>query len=198
MNSIAPPTSGVILIAGPARSGKSEWAEALAADSGLPVTYVATACRNPSDPEWEARLAAHAARRPLAWTTQESSMALPETLSQGCDRPTADCFLIDSLGTWTANLLDWEDSHWQESVASLLQSLQQRRQWPEALTLVVAEETGWGVIPAYPAGRKFRDRLGALVRQVAACADRTYLIAGGHALDLSKLGIPLPQKLEKP
>lgn len=192
------PPSGVILITGPARSGKSEWAEALAAASGLPVTYIATACRDPSDPDWEARLLAHAARRPSAWQTQEVPIALPEAVCPNSDRPGAGCLLVDSLGTWTANLLDREEPHWQECVDTLLQNLQKRQQQPEALTILVAEETGWSVVPAYPAGRKFRDRLGKLTRQIAAYADCTFLIAGGHALNLSRLGVPLPRKLEKP
>lgn len=192
------PQSGVILVTGPARSGKSEWAEAVAVASGLSVTYLATARRDPSDPDWEARLLAHAARRPSAWQTQEVPMALPEAVAENCDRPVAGCLLVDSLGTWAANLLEREEPHWQECIDTLLQNLQKRQQQPETLTILVAEETGWSVVPAYPAGRKFRDRLGSLTRQIAAYADRTYLIAGGHALNLSKLGVPLPQKLEKP
>jgi adenosylcobinamide kinase/adenosylcobinamide-phosphate guanylyltransferase len=56
----------------------------------------------------------------------------------------------------------------------------------------VAEETGWGVVPAYPLGRKFRDRLGSLVRQLGTICDTVYLVTGGHVLNLSILGSPLP------
>jgi len=188
----APLTSGVALITGQARSGKSEWAEALAIASGLPVTYLATSRRDPSDRDWEARLAAHAARRPPAWHLAEVPIALPEAIA----RVTPGCWLIDSLGTWTANLLEWEESRWQEAVAALLRALQQPP--PGLLIILVAEETGWGVVPAYPSGRIFRDRLGDLTRRASAYADRAYLVAGGRALDLTKLGIPLPPKLEKP
>lgn len=190
------PDSGVILVTGPARSGKSEWAEALAAGSSLPVTYIATASRDPDDPEWEARLQAHAARRPPAWRTQEVPIALPAAIAARGDRSAASCLLIDSLGTWTANLLAWDEPRWQAAVTALQQSL--RQQSSASLAILVAEETGWSVVPAHPAGRQFRDRLGSLTRQVAACANRTYLVAGGHALDLTKLGVLLPQKLEKP
>ena len=58
--------------------------------------------------------------------------------------------------------------------------------------ILVGEETGWGVVPAYPAGRLFRDRLGTLVRQIGAIADNVYLVTGGYALELSVLGTPLP------
>ena len=56
----------------------------------------------------------------------------------------------------------------------------------------VAEETGWGVIPAYPLGRLFRDRLGSLIRQLGAICQPVYLVTGGHVLNLSVLGTPLP------
>ncbi len=183
--------AGIILVVGPARSGKSEWAESLAASgSGCQVTYIATARRDPNDPDWEARLAAHAARRPAAWIVREVPVALPAAIATG-----TDTVLVDSLGTWTANLLDWDAPSWEAATRNLLAGLRAR---PQGRIIFVGEETGWGVVPAYPAGRLFRDRLGDLLRQVGSRADRTYLVVGGHALDLSKLGIPLPAKLEKP
>jgi adenosylcobinamide kinase/adenosylcobinamide-phosphate guanylyltransferase len=54
----------------------------------------------------------------------------------------------------------------------------------------VGEETGWGVVPAYPLGRTFRDRLGGLIRRLGSVADTVYLVTGGHALNLSQLGVP--------
>jgi adenosylcobinamide kinase/adenosylcobinamide-phosphate guanylyltransferase len=64
-------------------------------------------------------------------------------------------------------------------------------QRPAAPVILVAEETGWGVIPAYPIGRLFRDRLGGLVRRLGPRCSSTYLVAGGHALDLRRLGVPI-------
>ena len=57
--------------------------------------------------------------------------------------------------------------------------------------ILVGEETGWGVVPAYPLGRLFRERLGYLSRQVGNLADTTYLVTGGHVINLSVLGEPL-------
>ncbi|NJO20766.1 MAG: bifunctional adenosylcobinamide kinase/adenosylcobinamide-phosphate guanylyltransferase, partial [Spirulinaceae cyanobacterium RM2_2_10] len=51
----------------------------------------------------------------------------------------------------------------------------------------------WGVVPAYPLGRQFRDRLGHLTRRVGAIATAVYLVTGGYAIDLVQLGQPLPQ-----
>ena len=45
--------------------------------------------------------------------------------------------------------------------------------------IFVAEETGWGVVPAYPLGRLFRDRLGYIVFKLGNIVDPTYLVIGG-------------------
>ena len=57
-----------------------------------------------------------------------------------------------------------------------------------AEVIVVAEETGWGVVPAYPLGRKFRDRLGALTRQLTQISDEAYLVCAGFAINLKQIG----------
>jgi adenosylcobinamide kinase/adenosylcobinamide-phosphate guanylyltransferase len=171
----------VILVTGPARSGKSEWAESLAMQSGSPVVYVATAMRNSNDKEWDGRIQLHQQRRPDHWQTLEIPLELSTTLTTTDEN---SCLLVDSLGTWVANLLEMEVENWEKTVNTLLEILQQRKNH----VIFVAEETGWGVIPAYASGRTFRDRLGYLTRKIGAIADDVYLVTGGHALNLSILG----------
>jgi adenosylcobinamide kinase/adenosylcobinamide-phosphate guanylyltransferase len=172
----------IILVTGPARSGKSEWAETLASQSQKAVIYVATAQDDPQDPEWQARIAQHQCRRPNHWTTVNTPIELAATIQAG----TAEqCLLVDSLGTWLANVIDQEESVWQETQTDLLTSLQQSC----CHVILVAEETGWGVVPAYPVGRTFRDRLGALTRAVGAIAHPVFLVTGGFVLNLSQLGL---------
>lgn len=173
----------MILVTGPARSGKSEWAELLAQQTGQPVTYVATAQRDPADVEWNARISSHRCRRPTDWKTVEVPVELAAIV-----RSSAGCLLVDSLGTWVANLLEEDDLTWKQTQETLIQSLE----CASAEVILVAEETGWGVIPAYPMGRMFRDRLGMLVRRVGAIANPVYLVTGGHALNLSAVASPLP------
>jgi histidinol-phosphate/aromatic aminotransferase/cobyric acid decarboxylase-like protein/adenosyl cobinamide kinase/adenosyl cobinamide phosphate guanylyltransferase len=62
------------LVIGGTRSGKSAHAEALAASTGLPVRYVATA--DAGDPSMRERIDAHRARRPASWTTVETAAGL--------------------------------------------------------------------------------------------------------------------------
>ncbi len=178
----------LILVNGAVRSGKSVWAEHLAQQSGLPVTYVATALPDPTDAEWTARLQAHRDRRPAHWQTQEVPRQLVEALAVG---GAPRCFLVDALGTWVANRLDWDGDAWREEVGRLVAVA---RTSPHAL-IMVAEETGWGVVPPYASGRAFRDRLGNLSRELGRVADRVYLVVAGHVLDLRLLGTPLPEFL---
>jgi len=173
-----------ILVTGPARSGKSEWAETLATGTGKQVVYVATAATDPTDREWHNRIVLHQRRRPPSWKTLEVPIELAATIElYGAN----SCLLIDSVGTWLANLLHQDDVSWNQTQQAMLSSLQRTA----ADVILVAEETGWGLVPAYPIGRLFRDRLGTLVRHIAAVAHPVYLVTAGHVLNLSELGTPL-------
>ncbi|BAY22556.1 cobalamin biosynthesis enzyme [Calothrix sp. NIES-2100] len=175
----------VILVTGPARSGKSEWAETLAKQSAKAVVYVATASEDPTDEEWQKRIQAHQKRRPQDWLTLCVPRELSATLAAA--KPNT-CLLVDSLGTWVANLLEEDEISWENTIAELLETVQ----LVAADMVFVAEEAGWGVVPAYPIGRQFRDRLGSLARQLGFICDTVYLVTGGHVLNLSVLGSPLP------
>lgn len=185
MNPIAAAKSRLILVTGPARSGKSEWAETLAKQTGKSAIYVATATVDPTDREWVERIEQHRRRRPADWTTVQQPIDLAATILAS---PPSSCLLVDSLGTWVANLLEQDDVTWEKTLQQLLDSLAVAK----SDTILVAEETGWGVVPAYPAGRTFRDRLGTLVRRIAAKSDAVYLVTGGYVLNLTEIGFPLP------
>lgn len=176
----------ITLITGPSRSGKSEWAEHLARSRSGSVIYVATAQRRADDAEWQARIDQHQQRRPADWKCLEEPVDLAALLATAA---AGECWLVDALGTWLANVLEQDEDTWQSTVATLLAVL---RSSPADLILV-AEETGWGVVPAYPLGRIFRDRLGSLTRRIGAIAQSVYLVTGGYALDLAQLGVRLPE-----
>ncbi|MEB3225248.1 MAG: bifunctional adenosylcobinamide kinase/adenosylcobinamide-phosphate guanylyltransferase [Synechococcus sp.] len=174
-----------ILVTGAVRSGKSEWAEHLALQSQRPVTYIATATENPDDPEWVARIQHHRDRRPSDWEFIAESTHLSSAIQSV---PENHCILVDSLGLWVASHLETEPTPWHQLTTELLEIVKNSSH----MLILVAEETGWGVVPAYPLGRLFRDRLGRLIREVGLVTDEAYLLVGGHALDIKKLGQPLP------
>ena len=68
------------LLLGGARSGKSALAQRLAADSGLPVTFIATATA--SDEEMTARIRRHQQERPPHWALVEETVALADALRE--------------------------------------------------------------------------------------------------------------------
>lgn len=175
----------VTLITGPTRSGKSEFAERLAGQSGRLVVYVATARLAPEDAEWQTRIEVHRRRRPSGWQLIETAQNISLSTVIGAAR--ADqCLLVDSLGTWLAEQLTSSPLP-VDSSTELLKALTATA----ADVIVVSEETGWGVVPAYPLGRQFRDELGRLNRRIARQAAAAYLVVSGYALDLKRLGVEI-------
>jgi adenosyl cobinamide kinase/adenosyl cobinamide phosphate guanylyltransferase len=159
----------IALVLGGARSGKSGYAEHLAASLPEPVSYVATACVD-GDADFAARVAKHRGRRPATWTTIESGPDLPSVL-----RTTTGTLLVDALGPWLAATPDLT-----VDADTLCDALTTRA----GDTVVVSEEVGLGVHPATAAGRRFRDALGELNQAVAAVADEVVLVVAGRALRL--------------
>ena len=54
-------------------------------------------------------------------------------------------------------------------------------------TIVVTNQVGDGVVPAFASGRLFRDVLGRANRRLVAGADAAYLVVCGRALDITTL-----------
>lgn len=172
-----------VLVTGGVRSGKSAYAEQLLA--GRPdVTYVATG-RVPDperDPEWAARIATHRDRRPIGWSTVETTD--PARVLRGAEGPV----LLDCLGTWLTACLDelaaWQQPRatwfprWEERAADLLDA------WRGAEVVGVTNEVGWGVVPERASGRLFADLLGRLNQQVAAVSDEVVLMVMGRPIRL--------------
>jgi adenosylcobinamide kinase/adenosylcobinamide-phosphate guanylyltransferase len=162
----------ITLVLGGARSGKSAVAERLAAERPQPVTYLATAGIDPTDPDHVARVAAHVARRDPSWATVEAAADLADVL-----RATPGTVLVDSLGTWlTAH------RHLDGDAADLCAALRARA----GDAVIVSEEVGLGVHPSSELGRSFRDALGALNVAVADAADEVLLVVAGRVLPLER------------
>jgi adenosylcobinamide kinase/adenosylcobinamide-phosphate guanylyltransferase len=164
----------ITLVLGGARSGKSEYAESVAAAIGRPVTFVATGVA--TDPDMAARIDRHRRRRPSGWTTVEASADLPGVLG-GLD----GTVLVDSLGTWVARAPGFA-----VDAGALCTALAERR----GRTIVVSEETGLGVHPATEAGRNFRDVLGELNCAVSRIAAEAVLVVAGRPVVLGPLTGP--------
>jgi adenosylcobinamide kinase/adenosylcobinamide-phosphate guanylyltransferase len=173
------------LVLGGARSGKSAEAERrLTAFPG--VVYVATGGTREGDTEWAARVSAHRERRPASWRTEETCDLLPLLEKPGPP------LLIDCLSLWLTHAMDavgaWDDERWagggaralRERVGELVAAVRRT----ERTVVAVSNEVGSGVVPGTPAGRRFRDELGALNARFGAECEHVLLVTAGVAQQL--------------
>jgi adenosyl cobinamide kinase/adenosyl cobinamide phosphate guanylyltransferase len=178
----------LVLILGGARSGKSRFAQDLAArlnETG--VLFVATA--EAGDAEMRERIAMHRGSRPADWETLECPLNVGVTLARSADRHTV--VVIDCLTLLVSNiLLGVADSNPQRAqglveaeTASLLAACRKR----QGTVIIVSGEVGQGVVPDNTLARAFRDLLGwanqALARESAA----TYLLVAGFPVEVRSL-----------
>jgi adenosylcobinamide kinase / adenosylcobinamide-phosphate guanylyltransferase len=136
------------------------------------------------DLEWAVRVAAHRARRPAWWRTAET------TDLAGVLAGARGALLIDGVGTWLAATMD-ECGAWDGSadsaarlaarIAGLVGAWRQTR----AYVVAVSDETGLGVVPVTPAGRRFRDELGRLNQVLAAESEEAELVVAGRIVPLA-------------
>ncbi|WP_321792328.1 bifunctional adenosylcobinamide kinase/adenosylcobinamide-phosphate guanylyltransferase [Caballeronia sp. J97] len=179
-------TPDLTFILGGARSGKSAHAERLAGQSGLPVTYIATARIN--DMEFAERVRLHRERRPAHWALVEAPLDLANALREA-DRE-GHCVLIDCLTLWLANLLFTSDAA-SEDIAVLPERARESfAQFDAALAqargkvIVVSNEIGLGVVPLGSVTRLYVDELGRLNQRVAAASTHATLMVAGLPLAL--------------
>ena len=163
--------SGVHLVLGGARSGKSRHAEALVENLPSPWVYIATA--QAFDDEMAERIASHRARRLDGWITIDAPLHLALALVEAADRPV----LVDCLTLWVTNLL-LGDYDIEDATDGLLGVLRDRT----APTVLVANETGLGIVPDNALARQFRDAAGLLNQKIAALAGRVDFIVAGLSM----------------
>lgn len=168
------------LVLGGARSGKSAHAEQLV-PPGM-VRYVATARHDPGDADWAARIAVHRARRPGNWQTVEDTDLVSLLGAPDDGVP----LLVDDLGTWLTAELD-DAGAWEQprgTIAPRCTELVRAVAACTARLVLVTPEVGMGIVPATPAGRLFRDEIGALNTRLAAECENVLLVVAGIPLKM--------------
>ncbi|MFC0030573.1 bifunctional adenosylcobinamide kinase/adenosylcobinamide-phosphate guanylyltransferase [Micromonospora chaiyaphumensis] len=177
-----------LLVLGGIRSGKSEFAESVVADAPT-VRYVATAPEgDPDDTEWATRLAAHRARRPGSWTTEETAAdpgRLAEVIATAGPNET---LLVDDLGGWVTVLLD--PAHQPADDTATIAELAAAVRASAARLVLVSPEVGLSLVPTTPLGRAFTDALGAANRAVAEACDAVALVVAGQTAWLKPAAAP--------
>ena len=169
------------LILGGARSGKSGFAEKLAQESGLNVTYIATA--QVYDDEFKQRIEHHKARRPAHWQIIEAPFNLANTLNTYANSQTF--IIVDCLTLWLAQSIcpdcaPAEGVDWLKERSALLASLPNLA----GQIALVSNEVGMGIVPLGEINRQFQDEQGRLNQAVASLCDHVTFVAAGLPLKL--------------
>ncbi len=195
----------IVLILGGARSGKSAWAEELAARSGRSVVYVATATAG--DAEMSERITTHRAARPSAWCTVEAPLELAGAVR--AHARAGEVVLLDCLTLWVSNVIlgrlaavsDVEavpGSDWAKVESQLLGETEELLDSARSVgvsLILVSNEVGMGLVPPSPLGRRYRDILGRVNQVAASRADSVILMMAGLPVDLRRLVTPEPQAI---
>ncbi|MEZ4502225.1 MAG: bifunctional adenosylcobinamide kinase/adenosylcobinamide-phosphate guanylyltransferase [Dehalococcoidia bacterium] len=174
-------------VTGGARSGKSGFAQRLAASTGLEVVFIATL--EALDEEMEIRIARHQAERPPEWLTIEAPLDPRRPLD--VVSPEA-CVLLDCWSLWVSNrLLRLGGAPSADELTALetelvrevdaILEVQRARSGP---LVSVSNEVGSGVVPDSVLGRAYRDLLGRVNQRASASAERAWLLVAGRALEL--------------
>jgi adenosylcobinamide kinase/adenosylcobinamide-phosphate guanylyltransferase len=180
----------VVLVTGGARSGKSAFAEQRAKDAGGKVGYIATAVV--TDADMENRIARHRASRPAEWETFEKPFGLAQ-LTRDERFSHCDTLLLDCLTTLTTNHMMDSGLDFDTCALDAVQMLEEKitadvdhllDAAQGKLLIMVTNEVGQGVVPAYRMGSLFRDMAGRLNMHVAARANEVYCMISGLPLRL--------------
>lgn len=205
------------LITGGARSGKSGFAELLAASAKRPVTYIATA--QIWDEEMAYRVKNHQIQRPATWQLIEEPLNIRDTLWQLKDYD--GVILLDCVTLWLTNLLlagqaelatnsnlDRNEPPLSSEKGEIFTNLESRilatvrevahmAQDIKPQVLFVTNEVGQGIVPENPLARAYRDLAGRSNQILARRADHVYLVIAGYPMELKHSGEKLLASLLK-
>ena len=187
----------LILLLGGARSGKSSFAEEKAREWGADnVLYVATS--EAKDDEMRLRVRKHQAGRPATWTTLEAPRDVARAIRES--KTQADVILVDCITFLVSNYLmaaseptdnpfglpssDPFDEAIETVIRADINALAEYAHEHDLSMLVVSNEVGLGLVPAYDLGRAYRDLLGRANQDLARQADEVYLLVAGLPMRL--------------
>ena len=185
------------LITGGARSGKSRFAELLAAHAKCPVIYIATA--QIWDEEMALRVKKHQQQRPSTWRLIEEPRNIRDTLLQLKDED--GVILLDCVTLWLTNLLladgDLFNNELEPQILDIVKDVAQLAREIKPQVIFVSNEVGQGIVPEYPLSRAYRDLAGRSNQILAQSADQVYMVVAGFPMEIKQSGEKLLASLLK-
>ena len=207
------------LITGGARSGKSQFAELLAAHAKSPVIYVATA--QIWDEEMALRVKKHQQQRPATWRLIEEPLNIRETLFQLKDED--GVILLDCVTLWLTNLLiagqaraatpscpdgaefsidlendyDAFNNELEPQILTMVKDVATLAREIKPQVIFVSNEVGQGIVPENPLARAYRDLAGRSNQILAHSADQVYVVLAGIPMEIKHSGAKLLASLRK-
>lgn len=206
------------LITGGARSGKSRFAELLAAQAKRPVIYIATA--QIWDEEMALRVKKHQLQRPATWRLIEEPRNIGDTLLQLKDEDVI--ILLDCVTLWLTNLLlggqrqttpfcpdgdkfplnllndnDLFNNELEPQILDIVKNIARLAREIKPQVIFVTNEVGQGIVPEYPLARAYRDLAGRSNQILASNADQVYMVVAGFPMEIKHSGEKLLASLLK-
>jgi len=207
------------LVTGGARSGKSRFAERLAAHAKRPVIYIATA--QIWDEEMALRVKKHQQQRPATWRLIEEPRNIRDTLIQLKDENAI--ILLDCVTLWLTNLLlagqaqpvtpscpdgekfplnpqkdhDLYSNEIQPQILDIVKEVAQLAREIKPQVIFVTNEVGQGIVPENPLSRAYRDLAGRSNQILAQSANEAYLVVAGLPMEIKHSGQKLLDSLVK-
>ncbi|HEY8875710.1 MAG TPA: bifunctional adenosylcobinamide kinase/adenosylcobinamide-phosphate guanylyltransferase [Desulfosporosinus sp.] len=207
------------LITGGARSGKSRFAELMAAHTKRPVIYIATA--QILDEEMALRVKKHQLQRPSTWRLIEEPLKIRDTLLQLKDED--GVILLDCVTLWLTNLLlakqaqptkpscadgeefplnlqhdhDVFNNEVEPQILDIVKDVALLARDIKPQVIFVSNEVGQGIVPEYPLSRAYRDLAGRGNQILAQSADQVYMVVAGLPMEIKHSGEKLLASLLK-
>ncbi len=191
--------SGIYLILGGARSGKSSYGEKLAASLAGRTAYLATS--RITDEEMAKRVELHRKRRPEEWLTIELADSKPDR--REIDRiysllqdNRVQTLVVDCVTNLLFRIIheyrldDMEiiensmESGIEQEVHDFFTYFIKKLSSGSMDIIIISNELGMGVVPAFPLGRLFRDLMGVINRELASVSDKVYFFIAGIKQEL--------------
>ena len=173
MKSSAASQKKIIFITGGARSGKSQFAQAIAQNFSGPKVYLATA--QALDEEMAIRIRRHRENRPPDWQTLEEPWGIARAIEE--KGSLFSLILLDCVTLWISNLMmaGWSEEKILEEADRLVRICRRT----ECSLILVGNEVGMGIVPDNPSARNFRDLSGLIQQKIAGEADEVYVMVSG-------------------